>query len=285
MKLASFEYAGEPAYGLADDAGLRPVSAAFRSRHASLREVLAAGALDALAADAAAQPALAIAQARFLPAIPNPGRILCIGMNYLEHIREMGREPPEYPAMFIRFPDSLVGHGQPLLRPRVSSQFDYEGELAVVIGRAARHVRAGDALKHVAGYTCLMDGSLRDYQRHTSQFTAGKNFRHSGAMGPWLVTADEIPDPTRLTLQTRINGEQMQQGALADLCIDIPATIAYLSTICELQPGDVISTGTPSGVGAARTPPRWLLPGDTVEVEISGIGVLANTVIDDSGDR
>ena len=285
MKLASFEYAGEPVYGLVDGPGVRPASAAFRAGHASLRAVLAAGRLDAIGADVARQPAVAASQVRFLPTIPDPGRILCIGMNYLEHIREMGREPPAYPAMFIRFADSLVGHGQPLIRPKVSSQFDYEGELAVVIGTPARHVHRDHALQHVAGYTCLMDGSLRDYQRHTSQFTAGKNFRHSGALGPWLVTADEIPDPSRLTLQTRVSGELLQEGAISDLCIDIPATIAYLSTICELQPGDIISTGTPSGVGAARKPPRWLQPGDTVEVEISGIGVLSNPVIDEAERR
>jgi 2-keto-4-pentenoate hydratase/2-oxohepta-3-ene-1,7-dioic acid hydratase in catechol pathway len=203
-------------------------------------------------------------------------------MNYREHIREMGREPPAYPAMFVRYPDSLVGHGQALVRPQASRQYDYEGELAIVMGKAARRVSRDTALDYVAGYTGLMDGSIRDYQRHTSQFTAGKNFPGTGAMGPWLVTADELTQPSVLTLQTRVAGEILQQGELADLCIDIPDIIVYLSEIFALQPGDVIATGTPSGVGFARDPQRWLVPGDTVEVEISGIGVLRNTVTDEA---
>ncbi|RMF97326.1 MAG: FAA hydrolase family protein, partial [Gammaproteobacteria bacterium] len=218
----------------------------------------------------------------WLPPVPRPGKIFCVGMNYIAHIREMGRELPPYPALFARFPHSFVGHGQPVIRPRVSRHFDFEGELAVVIGHRARHVDRARALEAVAGYTCLMEGTLRDYQEHTSQFTAGKNFQSSGAMGPWLVTSDELPDPTVMRLETRVNGEVMQRGEISDLCADIPAIIEYLSGICELEPGDVIATGTPSGVGAARKPPRWLAPGDQVEVEISGIGVLANPVADES---
>jgi 2-keto-4-pentenoate hydratase/2-oxohepta-3-ene-1,7-dioic acid hydratase in catechol pathway len=207
-------------------------------------------------------------------------KILCVGVNYRPHIEEMGREVPDYPVVFTRFPSSLVGDGEDLLRPRVSKQYDFEGELAVVIGKPARHVQREQALDCVAGYCCFMDGSVRDWQRHTTQFTPGKNFERSGAIGP-LVAAAEIPDPSVLELTTRVNGNVMQQGRVADLVFDIPTLIAYCSTFTELQAGDVIATGTPGGVGAARTPPVWLRSGDVVEVEISGIGVLRNPVRDE----
>ncbi len=281
MRLMSFKHNGREGYGVVDGDSVHPVAGDFLAACPDLAAALAAGRLPQGGADTG--EALALSAVEFLPPVPRPGRILCIGMNYLEHIREMGREPPAYPAMFVRFPDSLVGHGQTMLRPRVSSHYDFEGELALVIGREARHVSRDDALDYVAGYTCLMDGSIRDYQRHTSQFTAGKNFLASGAMGPWLVTVDEIPDPTRLQLETHVNDELMQQGDVADLCIDLPAVIAYLSQMFPLQPGDVISTGTPSGVGAARDPQRWLKAGDTVRVTISGIGSLENPVADEPG--
>jgi len=279
MRLVSFLTDGQPGWGLYADGSLHPVSDAFRTDVPGVAEALAAGRLPELGRDTVASSAPEAVE--FLPPVPCPGRILCIGMNYSEHIREMGREPPEYPAMFVRFPDSLVGHGQPILRPRVSTQYDFEGELAVVIGRRARHVRRDEALDYVAGYTCLLDGSVRDFQRHTSQFTAGKNFAASGAMGPWLVTVDEIPDPRELVLETYVNDERMQYGEVSDLCIDIPETISYLSKMFPLNPGDVISTGTPSGVGTARTPPVWLQPGDRVRVNVSLIGDLENMVADE----
>ncbi|MDH3620673.1 MAG: fumarylacetoacetate hydrolase family protein [Gammaproteobacteria bacterium] len=209
-------------------------------------------------------------------------KILCVGVNYRPHIEEMGREVPDYPVVFVRFPGSLVGNGEPLIRPRVSEQYDFEGELAVVIGKRARHVAREDAFDYVAGYCCFMDGSVRDWQRHTGQFTAGKNFEQSGAIGS-MVPVDEVPDPSALRLTTRVNGEVMQEGAVADLVFDIPALLEYCSTFTELRPGDVIATGTPGGVGAARKPPVWLREGDLVEVEISGLGVLANPILDESG--
>ncbi len=286
MQCASVSIDGQPRYGIAMPDGLRLVTAEFQRRYPDLRSVLTAGALAELQAEVAAARPLDAGRAVFQPPVPDPGKILCVGVNYLAHIREMGREPPAYPTLFVRFPDSLAGHRQPIVRPHVSEQYDYEGELAVVIGRKARYVSAAEALEFVAGYTCFMDGSVRDYQRHTSQFIAGKNFPRSGGCGPWLVTRDEIPDPSRLTLETRVSGELMQSAPLSDLCFDVRAIVAYCSQFCELQPGDVIATGTPGGVGFARNPPRWLRAGDRVEVEISGIGCLENSVTDEpSGGR
>jgi len=208
-------------------------------------------------------------------------KILCVGVNYRPHIEEMGREIPSYPVVFTRFASSLVGPGEPVIRPQASEQLDFEGELAIVIGKNARHVSRENALDYVAGYCCFLDGSVRDWQRHTGQFTAGKNFDRSGAIGP-MVPAADVPDPTTLELTTRVNGEVMQRGNVADLVFDIPRLIEYCSTFTELRPGDIIATGTPGGVGAARTPPVWLKDGDVVEVDISGIGVLRNPIQDES---
>lgn len=218
------------------------------------------------------------ASLRYRPVIPNPDKILCIGVNYRPHIEEMGRELPDKPVVFVRFAGSLVGHAEAVVRPAASEQFDFEGELAVVIGRRARHVSRGQALDFVAGYSCFMDGSVRDWQRHSMQFTAGKNFHHSGSLGPCLVTRDEISDVRELRLQTRLNGTVVQTGCIRDLIFDIPYLIEYCSTFAELLPGDIIATGTPGGVGAARKPPLWLKPGDDIAVDIPQIGCLENPV-------
>jgi len=276
MRFASFTGPDTAGFGIVEGDRIHPV---VDKRFPDLKSVIASGDYDQVAG--LVTDPVAIAGLTVAPVLPNPGKIICIGMNYVAHIKEMGRDRPEYPTLFTRFPDSLVGHGQSIVRPAASKKYDFEGELAVVIGREARHVAADQALDYVAGYTCFLDGSLRDYQRHTSQFIAGKNFRHSGAFGPWLVTTDEIPDPYSLTLETRVNGQVMQAGRIDDLCFDIGALIGYLSTICRLDPGDVIATGTPSGVGAARDPQVWLQPGDVVEVDIDRIGVLRNEVVDE----
>ena len=207
-------------------------------------------------------------------------KILCVGVNYRPHIEEMGRNLPDYPVVFTRFRSSLVADGEAIIRPRISEQFDFEGELAIVIGKTARHVRREDAFEYIGGYCCFMDGSVRDWQRHTMQFTAGKNFEKSGAIGP-VVDADEVGDPVALELTTRVNGEIMQRGCVADLVFDIPCLVEYCTTFTELRPGDVIATGTPAGVGAARTPPVWLRAGDVVEVDIPGVGCLTNPVRDE----
>ena len=213
---------------------------------------------------------------------PNP-RILCVGVNYRPHIEEMGREVPDYPVVFTRFPSSLVGNGEALIKPQVSEQFDFEGELAVVIGKPAHRVSREHAFEFVGGYCCFMDGSVRDWQRHTMQFTPGKNFDRSGAMGP-VMPASRVADPRELTLTTGVNGEVMQEGAVRDLVFDIPHLIEYCSAFMALQPGDVIATGTPGGVGAARMPPVWLREGDVVEVSIPGVGILSNPVRDESSE-
>jgi 2-keto-4-pentenoate hydratase/2-oxohepta-3-ene-1,7-dioic acid hydratase in catechol pathway len=288
MRLASFLLDGRPAHGLVVDDSVYPAPPALAARYPDLAAVLAAGATAELAAEAQQQPGLAADRVRFLPVIPAPRKIICVGVNYLAHIREMGREPPAYPTLFVRYPDSLVGHGEVLRRPRESTHYDYEGELAIVIGRPARRVAAAEALASVAGYTCLLDGSVRDWQNHTTQFIPGKNFPATGSCGPWLVTTDEIPDPSRLHIETRINGQVMQSAPTSDLCFDVRRIVEYVSTFTPLSPGDVIATGTPSGVGFARKPPRWLVPGDVVEVSITGsggpgIGTLRNVVADEAG--
>jgi 2-keto-4-pentenoate hydratase/2-oxohepta-3-ene-1,7-dioic acid hydratase in catechol pathway len=231
-------------------------------------------------------PATPLADLRLLPPVPAPARIICVGVNYAEHAAESGRtgEPPGHPVLFSRFAASLVGHGSPIVRPSTSTHYDYEGELAVVIGRRTRHVRPAEALGAVAGYSCLMDGTLRDYQRHTSQFLPGKNFDRSGAWGPWIVTADEIDDPSALELTTTVSGEVLQSASTADMIHDVAHVVSYCSEFTTLEPGDVIATGTPAGVGFARTPPRWLVPGDEVRVTIDRIGALVNEVVDEESD-
>ena len=282
MRLVSFERKGRPGFGIVAGDGVVEAAARLAGKPSGLRQALAAGALPELERLAGAAPDFGLDEIAFAPVIPDRGaKVLCVGINYMPHIKEMGRERPERPVLFVRFGDSIVGHGQPLLKPRESEQLDYEGELAVVIGKRARRVSRERALDYVAGYSCFNDGSVRDYQRHSAQFTPGKNFHASGAFGPWLVTADEVPDPRKLTLTTRLNGTVMQHESVGELCFDVPQLIEYCSTFAQLEPGDVIVTGTPGGVGAGRKPPVWMKPGDTVEVEIGGIGTLRNPVAAD----
>ncbi len=282
MKFLSFSRNGHSSYGAYVAPGIVDLGARHSGRWPSLAAALRDGALDALR-DAAAglEPDFSEDEVRFLPPILDPGRILCVGLNYRSHIEETGRKVPSYPTIFVRFPDSHVGHGEPMVRPAASEEFDFEGELAFIVGRGGRHVPASQALESIAGYSCYNDGSVRDFQRHTTQFTPGKNFWHSGAFGPWLVTADEIPDPGALRLETRLNGEVMQSAPTSDLLFDIPYLVEYLSRVFPLRPGDVVSTGTTGGVGKARNPPVFLRAGDRIEVEISGIGTLSNPIEDE----
>jgi 2-keto-4-pentenoate hydratase/2-oxohepta-3-ene-1,7-dioic acid hydratase in catechol pathway len=283
MRLVSFEKDGRASFGIVAGDGVIDAGKRLGTEFRGLRDVLLQGALPALRKLERSQPDYALADVAFLPPIPDAAaKLLCIGINYMPHIKEMGRERPEYPVVFVRFADSIVGHGRALVRPRASEKFDYEGELAVVIGKRARHVPQARALEHVAGYSCFNDGSIRDYQRHSQQFTPGKNFHASGSFGPWLVTTDEQPDPKKLQLRTRLNGAIVQEESVGELCFDIAQLIEYCSTWAQLEPGDVIVTGTPGGVGAGRTPPLWMKAGDAVEVDIAGIGTLRNSIVDET---
>ena len=282
MRALSFRRDGAPSYGVHRGGRILEADAAFRDRYPDLVAVLTDDVLARLD-EACGEDVGGADEIEYLPTITRPGKILCVGKNYRSHAEEMGGEIPDHPLLFVRFPGSIVGHGQPLVAPRASVRFDFEGELGVVIGRAGRHIAPDDALAHVAGYLPFMDGSVRDWQRHTSQFTAGKNFDESGSMGPWLVSADEIPDPAAITLETRLNGEVVQTGSAGDMLFDVPTLIAYCSTFATLEPGDVIATGTPPGVGAARTPPLWLKAGDTLEVDLGGVGCLVNPIRAESG--
>jgi len=281
MKLASYWVDGHPAFGVVREDGVITIGERLGIRAASLKQALAEDILPQIAAAAArAKPDHKLADITFLPVIPDPELIACAGINYRSHASETGRDIPKQPSMFIRRANTLVGHAGAMVRPNVSTHFDFEGELAVVIGRCGRHITAAQALDHVAGYTCFVDGSVRDYQKFS--VTAGKNFPATGPLGPWIVTRDEIPDPTRLTLTTRLNGVEMQHSATDLLIYSIPQIVAFCSDFTDLAPGDVIATGTPEGVGHRRTPPLWMKPGDVLEVEITGIGVLRNRIVDEA---
>ena len=252
------------------------------ARYPDLRSFLAGNGLAEATQSATTAASLPASSVIWHPVIPNPDKILCVGLNFLEHIREVGKKVEDYPLVFMRLASTQVGHLQPIIRPKASDNLDFEGELAVIIGKAGRHIAKENALAHVAGYSIYNDASVRDWQRHTTQYTPGKNFPSTGGFGPWMVTADEIPDTTKLRLTTRLNGEVVQDSGLDDFCFSISQIIAYLSTFTELTPGDVIITGTPKGVGAGRKPPLWMKPGDRVEVEISAIGTLVNPVVQES---
>ncbi|HWI82949.1 fumarylacetoacetate hydrolase family protein [Ramlibacter sp.] len=227
-----------------------------------------------------------LSKARLLPAVPQPGKIVCLGLNYADHAAEGGHAKPDYPSFFMRGASSLVAHGAPMVRPRVSGKFDFEAELAVVVGRRARHLTAGNALDAVAGYTCFNDGSLRDYQRKTSQWTIGKNFDGTGALGPWVVPASELPPgAVGLKIQSRLNGAVMQSSDTSLMLSPVVEALCLLTEAMTLEPGDVIAMGTPSGVGHARQPPVWMKAGDTIEVEIERIGILSNPVVDEPSVR
>jgi len=279
MRLVTYRKGSIESFGVVVDEGVVDAAKLLGGRFPSLKAVLAAGALPELARAAqGARAEVSLEAVQLLPPIPEPDKILCVGINYVAHRDETGRSESAYPTLFTRFSNTQVGHGQALVRPRVSTEFDYEAELAVVIGRRGRYVRREDALSLVAGYSCYQDATLRDWQRHTSQFTPGKNFVATGGFGPWLVTADAVPDPSKLTVIGRLNGQEMQRSGTDLLIFDIPELIAYITTFTELVPGDVLSTGTPGGVGSKRRPPVWMKPGDSFEVEVTGVGILRNPV-------
>lgn len=280
MKLVAYQYEGKAGYGVLSGDRIAVPGKDFLERYPDIRSVLDGAALPKLQDLLASAPAtLALADVTPLPPLANPRKIFCVGLNYKSHVAETKRPDADHPAIFVRFADSLIADGMPLRYPSGKSEkFDFEGELAVVIGTGGDDIAEADAMAHIAGYACFNDATVRDWQRHTHQWTPGKNFPGTGAFGPALVTADEIADITRSVLTTRLNGTVMQQAPLSDLIFTLPVIISYLSTFTRLSPGDVIATGTPGGVGDRREPPLYMKPGDTVEVEISGIGLLQNTV-------
>ena len=265
MRIISFLQDGHPQHGILDGEDVRTFSGPARLHDVFTKKPIGARVVRS--------------GLRVLLVLANPGKIICIGLNYRDHANEGGNPIPDYPAVFMRVTTSLVAHGQPILRPPVSDKLDFEAELAVVIGRTATRVTAGNALDHGAGYACFNDGTVRDYQRKSTQWTIGKNFDQTGGFGPELVTADELPDGARgLGIACRVNGAVMQDGNTSEMIFDVATLVEILSEVMTLEPGDVIATGTPAGVGYARTPPSFLKPGDVCEVTVAGIGTLSNPI-------
>lgn len=284
MRFAAYRQDGVEGLAAADGAGPFRGYAATDSKHpGSLSGLVARDSEHLLAAGRAllAGPEVDLGAVELLPPLPAPPKILCVGLNYADHSAESGFEVPVYPTIFGRFASSLIGHGAPIVRPRLSEQLDYEGEFVAVIGRGGRDIPKARALDHVVAYSLFNDASIRDYQFKAPQWTVGKNFDDTGAFGPYLVTADELPPGCGgLRLQTRLNGAVVQSASTNDLVFDVATLVSTLSEAFTLEPGDIIVTGTPSGVGLARKPPLWMKPGDNCEVELEGLGTLRNPVVD-----
>ncbi len=278
MRFASFVHADGAGFGVVRDDHVVDLS----GEAPTLRAALARWGVDGLKERAAAGPVTRdLRGLTWRPPITDPDKTLCVGLNYHAHAKEAKMAVPAHPSLFARFPAAQVGHGEPVVRPVASHQFDYEAELAVVIGRAGRHIELARAQDHVAGYSCFAENSVRDWQTHSRQATPGKNFERSGAFGPWLVTADEAGPVEAMEVVGRLNGREMQRDSAANMIFSVPQVIAYVSTFITLLPGDVLVTGTPAGVGFTRDPPVWLRPGDRFEVEITGVGMLSNPVVDE----
>lgn len=287
MRLLSYEHGGKATFGAVDGDGVVDLGARLEGRFAGLKEALAAGALNDLRDTAASASAdHSLGDISYLRPIPYPEKIFCIGVNYMNRNAEYndGSEQPKYPSLFMRSPETLVPHGAPILRPPESEQLDYEGEIAVVIGKEGRRIAREAARDHIAGITCLNEGTIRDWLRHGKfNVTQGKNFDRTGAIGPWITTSDEVDSFDDLQVTTRVNGEVRQDDNTGNLAFPFDHLISYLSTFATLKPGDVIATGTPIGAGVRFDPPRFLKPGDALEIEVSGVGVLRNLVEDEQG--
>ena len=282
MKLISFLNQGTPSYGIVNGDDVLDLTPILGAQAPDLKTLIARDLLGAAAEAAKTHPFnLKYGQLTLLPVIPNPGQIFCIGLNYGEHVRETGKEVTETPVIFLRLPESQVAHGQDIVRPPESHRLDYEAEIAIVIGKPGRRIKEEDAWDHIAGYACYNDGSIRDWQVATSQWTPGKNFYKTGGFGPWMVTSDEIPAGKVMRLQTILNGQVLQDTTTDKMIHNIPRQIAYISTFLPLSPGDVIVTGTPGGVGNKRTPQIFMKPGDVCEIVVDAIGTLRNTVRDE----
>jgi len=281
MKLITFD-AGDGAHvGLVTDAGV--VDLTQHAGVTSLRGLIADGKVADMAAHGNAAADHELDDVTFLPVIPDPEHIWCVGVNYMDHLQEaidagLPRSKSEFPMIFGRYADTMVGHKENLMKAPIVHKLDYECELAVIIGKGGRYIAKEDALSHIAGYSCFNEGSARDWQYHTAQVVPGKNFAKTGGFGPWMVTADEIPDPQVLDISTVLNGQTMQSANTKDMIFDVATVISYVSNISELQPGDVIASGTPSGVGQSREPQVFMQPGDTCEIHIENVGVLVNEI-------
>jgi len=280
MRLSTVKIASRTTWGVIEDDCFLDAGAVLASRYADLKSAVAAG-FAGVAEAAGSAAATPLSEVEWLPVIPNPDKILCVGLNYEMHRKETGRAEVENPTIFARYANSQTGHLAPIVRPRVSTELDFEGELAVIIGKSGRYITRDEAMGYVAGYACYNDGSVRDFQRHTHQFTPGKNFPDTGAFGPWMMTPDELGPLPDLRIQTRLNGTVVQDATFGQMIFDIARQIEYCSSFTRLEPGDVIVSGTPGGVGAKRQPPLWMKPEDIVEVEIDRLGILSNPIVDE----
>jgi 2-keto-4-pentenoate hydratase/2-oxohepta-3-ene-1,7-dioic acid hydratase in catechol pathway len=282
MKLISFIHNNTQSYGVVQGDDVLDLKPILGAQAADVKTLIEKNLIATAAAAAKTEKyTLKLSQVTLLPPVPNPGKIFCVGLNYADHVKETGRDLTEKPAIFTRFADSQVGHGAALLRPPESFRFDYEGEIAIVIGKGGRRIKEADAWDHIIGYSCYNEGSIRDWQNFTTQWIAGKNWFQSGAFGPWMVTSDEIKPNQKMTLITRLNGVELQRATTDMMIHSIPSQIAFISTFTPLSPGDVIVTGTPGGVGNKRTPQLYMKQGDIAEIEIDAVGVLRNTIRDE----
>ena len=282
MKLVTYARMGKISFGALKAGGVVDLTGRIDQSVNSIKDILKLDLIEKAREYIKDKDAeISISGITFLPVIPNPEKIFCIGLNYQEHKKETGRPDVKHPTIFTRFANTQTGHLQPLVKPNFSDRFDYEGELAITIGKGGRYIEEKNALDHIAGYSCYNDGSVRDFQRHTSQYTPGKNFPATGPFGPYLVTPDEVGDYKKLPIETRLNGQIMQKAKLSELIFPIPKLINYISTFTTLSTGDVIVTGTPGGVGDRREPPVYMKPGDVVEVDIGKVGILMNFITED----
>mgnify|MGYP001266556482 FL=1 len=281
MKFVSFLLKGQAKFGISDGKNLTDLTGKIKDAN-TLKELISNKGIQEAKEYAKKNPGdISLDQIEYLPVIPNPGKIICVGLNYSEHVKETGRTVEQNPVIFLRVPESQTAHKQPIQRPKVSTHLDYECEMAVIMGEAGKHIKPENALRHIVGYSCYNESTVRDWQQHTRQFGMGKNFEKTGSFGPHMVLAENISDYTKLSIQTRLNGKVMQQAKLSQLIFDIPTLISYISKAIPWRAGDVLVTGTPGGVGFKRKPPIFMKEGDQVEVEISEIGILSNIIKDE----
>ena len=281
MKFVSFLQNNQAKFGISDGKNITDLTGKINGSN-TLKELISDKAIQKAKEYAKKNPGnISIEKIEYLPVIPNPGKIICVGLNYSEHVKETGRTVEQNPVIFLRVPESQTAHKQPIQRPKVSTSLDYECEMAVIMGEGGKHIKTEDALKHIVGYSCYNECTVREWQQHTRQFGMGKNFEKTGSFGPYMVLAENIPDYTKLKIQTRLNGKVMQDAKLSQLIFDIPTLISYVSKAVPRRAGDVLVTGTPGGVGFKRKPPIFMKEGDQVEVEISEIGILSNIIKDE----